>query len=419
MKCPFGLVAAAACFVAGLPASPAGAQPHSSLMFAKASFVRDSVALLKPSTVAGKIVTASPNHVATPVAPAALGSRLAAREIRVRRVSSVTEPPRAAGSNLLQWRVPLEIQARDRLGVTRTLRPRIEMVGAGLDWDRTLGRYGGQVRVWLEDQAAPASGYALEAPVAVEVGGEASDYDPPRWDIPRAGLPSQDVGIAVAGARNANAIQIKVAATSSGQQATLEEATAAISMPLTGEPMSVSPVRQSVQGWGLETAELTITTSPSTPTQTLQVSVASARGMTRAQTITIDPAGQAIARIRSGTPGRDTIWVNLENRVTRFAIVEHQQPWAFLLFAIGGGLVGSFLRTLGRSSRAKHPGRAFAIQQLIGVLCGLLATGLYHVGFPVLPAIATGQSGGIVIAVIAAAVSFLGRDWLAKRLGED
>lgn len=404
---------------AWLPRSEAQDEVSRPRLFTATSFVRDSVATVRPTALRTGVVSVFPNRAAAQLQPAALSGQLQAREIRVQRVSSVAERPRVAANNALQWKVPLEITARDRAGVTHTLRPRVEMVGAGLEWDRMLGRYMGRARVWLEDQLAPASGYALEAPVAIEVGGEASDYEPPRWEVPKAGLPSTDVQITVAGARPGDSIQLKVAATSSAQQVALEEATAAITMPLSGEPMVVRPAHQSVQGWGLENAELTITTSPSTPAQRLQVSVTSARGMTRAQTIPIDSLGQAIARIRSGTPGRDTIWVNLENRYMRFALVDHQAPWFFLLFAVGGGLVGSFLRTLGRpAGQSKHPGRSFFIQQVIGVLCGIVFMGLYHVGFPVLPAIATGQSGGILTGVIAAVGAFLGRDRLAKVLGE-
>jgi len=401
--------------------APAEAQDTGSVprFLTARSFVRDSVAPVRVTALRPGVISMIPNRVATPLQPAALRGQLQAREIRVERVSSVAERPRVAANDALQWKVPLEIKARDNHGVTHTLRPHVEMIGAGLEWDRTLGRYIGKVRVWLEDQIAPASGYALEAPVAIEVGGEASDYDPPRWDVPNAGFPSKDVQIVVAGARPRDTIQIKVAATTSGGQVALEEATAAIRMPLSGEPMTIRPVHQSVQGWGLENAELTITTSPSTSGQRLQVSVTSARGMTRAQSIPIDSLGHAIARIRSGTPGRDTIWVNLENRYMRFALVDHQPPWIFLLFAVGGGLVGSFLRTLGRPpSRSKHPVRAFLIQQVIGVLCGIVTMGLYHVGFPILPAIATGQSGGILTGVVAAVGAFLGRDRLAKVLGE-
>lgn len=400
---------------------PAGAQPLGSTdrFAAMRSFVRDSTARVRASTLGGQVVSTRPNLAAAQLVPVATAGQLAAREIRVGRVSDLAGQPRLANPRQLLWKVPLQIQARDQQGATHTLLPRMELDGRGLAWDRTLERYIGRVRVWLEDEAAPATGYALEAPVALEVGGEASDYDPTRWDVSRAGRPSQDVKITVAGARERDTIEIKVAATSSAQQVALENATAAIKMPLTGEPMRVEPARQSVQGWGLEAAELTITTSPSAPGRSHTVSVTSARGMTRAQPLEIGPNGVAIARIRSGAPGLDTVWVNLENEYRRYALVEHKAPWIFLLFAIGGGLVGSFLRTLGRSTgRAKHPGRARMVHVIVGVLCGLLSTGLYHVGFPILPAIATGQPGGIVAAVVAAVGAFLGRDWLAGVLKE-
>jgi hypothetical protein len=339
-------------------------------------------------------------------------------QVQVSRVSTVAVRPTIT-ANALQWRVPLEIQVRDLSGITHKLMPRMELVGAGLEWDRSLERYSGQVRVWLEDKTTPTVGYQLEVPVPMEIGGEASSYAPPRWDVPRAGLPSSDVEIRVVGPRQVDSIAITVAATSSGHGVSLDVSTASLKVPLAGEPMSISPAQQSIQGWGLEAAEVTITTSPSTPGHPLRVSVSSSRGTPRAQTVAIDSVGQGIARVRSGAPGLDTLWVNLENRYRESAIIDHQRPWMFLLWALGGGLVGSFLRTLGKSSgRSSHSVRRFAIRQLVGILCGLLTMGLYSIGFPILPRIVTGQSGGIVTGVIAAVGAFLGRDWLAKMLGD-
>jgi hypothetical protein len=400
--------------LSGLPSTAPGVV----LQVKTRSFVLDSTKAQKLSTSPGIVAFHPQLTKAVELSPALAGQQLIAQEVRVQRMSPVAERPQIR-SGMLQWRVPLEIQARDKMGITHVMVPRMQMLDQGLLWNGELSRYLGKVRVWLEDKVAPASGYALESPVALEIGGEASSFAPARWDVPRVGLPSQDVDIAVAGARAADSIQILVAATSSSQQATLEASTAALKVPLSGTAIAIRPPRQSLQGWGLEAGEVTIQTAASTAEKPLVASLTCAEGRPRAQTVAIGTDGIAVARVRSGAPGMDTVWVSIEGRNPRYALIDYRWPLMFLAWALGGGLLGSLLRNLGQSPDAAKTKRPrLGTQVAVGILCGILTTGLYVVGFPVLPALAQGQSGGAVTGVLAAVGAFLGRDWLAGMLGD-
>ncbi len=404
----------------GVP-SPARAvllQAHSTNLAQVRSFVRDSAARRTLQLQPG-IVSFLPNRPqAVQLTPALADQALQAREVRVERTSAVAASPEIQ-NRILQWHVPLDIRARDVAGVGRRMLPKMEMVDQGLLWDTGVGRYVGRVRVWLEDRDSPAAGYELEAPgIALEIGGEASSYDPARWEVRRVGRPSRDVDIAVAGMRPRDSIQLLVGVTSSDPRATPESATAALMVPLRGTELEVLPSRQSLQGWGLEEGEVSIHTVPSTTARPQAVSITCSAGQPRAQTAEIGANGFVKARVRSGAPGLDTLWVTSEGRRQRYALIHYQVPIAFLLWALGGGLLGSLLRSLGRtreSKRVKEP--QLGILLAVGILCGILTTGVYVVGFPIFPEAVHGQSGGVVTGVFAAIGAFLGRDWLADKLG--
>jgi hypothetical protein len=176
-----------------------------------------------------------------------------------------------------------------------------------------------------------------------------------------------------------------------------------IGVPVDRPDMSVSVSPAVIQGWGLETAVLTVQTrEPGFAQQPLQL--ASRIGRLEDNRVRLDEHGTASQVLRSASIGTDTISVRGgpfgETRVD----IKYTLPVRFMVAAALGGLAGGLLRLGRRVRMSSGSARDLGLAILTGaVVFGMYALGVNLTGFR-LPA----QAGEVLVFVVAAIGAFLG-----------
>ena len=168
-----------------------------------------------------------------------------------------------------------------------------------------------------------------------------------------------------------------------------------------GIVLSVSP--EAIQGWGLETAVLTVQAGePGFGRQALQLT--SRIGRLDDNHVLLDDNGMASQIVRSASIGTDTITVRgipfgEETRQIRYTL-----PVRFMVAAVLGGLAGGILR-IGKKFRLN---RSSARELGLAVLAGAVVFGLYALGVNLSSFRLPAQAGEVLVFVVSALGAFVG-----------
>lgn len=166
----------------------------------------------------------------------------------------------------------------------------------------------------------------------------------------------------------------------------------------------VNPPR--IQGLGLETADIVVTSKAPQVTRGLRIQLASDGGRVDPLTLILDESGIATARIRSAAVGSAT--VRAEGPVIApgaQASVAFQTPWRFIGSALAGGLAGGVIRK-GASWRTGP--RKLALEMLVAVLTGVVVFALFALGVNLLGISLPAQGGEVLVFVVSTLGAFVG-----------
>lgn len=182
-----------------------------------------------------------------------------------------------------------------------------------------------------------------------------------------------------------------------------------------GAPLTMKVVRPevevrvsppSIQGLGLETADIVVNSKAPQVTRGLRIQLASDGGRVEPLTVVLDDSGIATARIRSSSVGRATI--RAEGPVIASgaqANVAFQTPWRFISSALLGGLAGGVMR---KGAQWRTGPRRLALELLVAVLTGAVVFGLFALGVNLLGVNLPSQGGEVLVFVVSALGAFIG-----------
>jgi hypothetical protein len=161
-----------------------------------------------------------------------------------------------------------------------------------------------------------------------------------------------------------------------------------------------------IQGLGLETADIVVSSKAPQVTRGLRIQLASDGGRVEPLTVVLDDSGIATARIRSAAVGRAT--VRAEGPVIASgaqASVAFQTPWRFIGSALIGGLAGGVLR---KGAQWRTGRRRLVMEMLVAVLTGAVVFSLFALGVNLLGINLPSQGGEVLVFVVSALGAFIG-----------
>ena len=292
------------------------------------------------------------------------------------------------------WELPIRIATvTDAGGVATTLRPVVEVEGGGLRYRAREQLFAGSIRVGVVDERNPQETRDLEEPIQILMIAEADSIVPASLVIDHTNLPFETVRILATDPGDSVLVRIRPDFDPGGTE---------IAVPVVRPPLILRVSPRAIQGYGLETAVVMVLVSRP---DTVIVALTSDRG-------SLDPGHVAVARRSPGeaklrSSGRGVATVSAESPPLLGAVevqVAYVFPWAFLMAALLGGLVGGFLRdTSAAVSHRRRPSLLpFLGNTLTGTLTGILAAAAWAVGINLVNVSSKASTGEAVVAVIAA-----------------
>jgi hypothetical protein len=273
-------------------------------------------------------------------------------------------------------------------------RPIIESAG-GLSLSGSTSRFQGRIYVGLRDNRNPDAAYPLPQPVSLLVGGQADELQPRQLTIDHTNLPFAEVTIAAQDPPDPIDFSLIAAGTS-------ERAT--VSLPIIRPRLTVIAGRSRIQGFGLETAVITVRAVGLTNPEGRVVTVTSDVASVDPVEVRLDQQGVGTTSVRSVSVGEASVNAVSPPLSPAKETIRFSWPVAYFIASVVGGLAGALL------AWAQTKGKKKKLQTVVirGVLTGVIVVALYAVGVNVLPVHPTATAGEVLAFALAATGGFVG-----------
>jgi len=340
--------------------------------------------------------------VAVADAPRRVAGEGAAPGADVRDTLAIAQLP----GEIYQW--PVEWVRSDRNGRTRHVA--LRFTATPLGYDRDARRFVGRIDFWAVDPNEPGSRFELAVPIALQAIPEAGEVTPGDTLITRAHIPTTTLFV-----RNANPVDslpVRVLATDAGDPHV-------IVLPVRPS-LRVTVGDTTIQGWGVETAEILVelvgTSAP------IEAVVSFSGAAVEPSQVTVAPNAPARAHLRSSGTGPASLTAHSDAFGEQRVGIAFVFPFLFFGLAIGGSALGA---SLGLLTREREPtGEPSGRPWIAGVIAGLvlgaayfgLGVNLIGIDLPAIP-----RFNEIAVAVVAAlaAAGWVYKDSLARLVGRE
>ncbi len=233
----------------------------------------------------------------------------------------------------MKWQFPIRIVGSNAQGESLSVRPVALLGGGGLVLISSAGVYGGQIHVGLEDERQPTQSRPLGRGIQILLTG-ADSIEPSSVAIDHTNLPFQIVEIKARNPSDEITVRLRPDFDPEGIE---------LPVPVVRPELSILASPSSIQGYGLETADLTVRVVGGAPDGS-EVVLVSANSKPEPAVVRIPGAtGSASAVVRSIGLGRATIAAEGLG-VSASGEIEFAFPWAFVLSATAGGIIGGLIR---------------------------------------------------------------------------
>jgi hypothetical protein len=273
-------------------------------------------------------------------------------------------------------------------------RPIIESAG-GLSLSGSTSRFQGRIYVGLRDNKNPDAAYPLPQPVSLLVGGQADELQPRQLTIDHTNLPFAEV--AIAALDPPDPIDFSLIAAGTSERAT-------VSLPIVRPRLTVVTGRSRIQGFGLETAVISVRAVGLTNPEGRIVTVTSDVASVDPVAVRLDQQGVGTTSVRSVSVGEASINAVSPPLTPAKEAIRFSWPIAFFVASVVGGLAGASLAWV----QTKGKKRKFQTVVIRGVLTGIIVVALYAVGVNVLPIHPTATAGEVLAFALAATGGFVG-----------
>jgi hypothetical protein len=346
----------------------------------------------------GRIVDAQivrPQGPATAVSPAAKMLAIRSGEYIVGRWSSLKEAVAPTMPGGQAWPVEYGFIGVTAEGREVRFRPVLETSG-GLQLSGDASVFKGIFYVGLKDLGNSAAKYDLPHPIALLVSAQADDVNPRQFQIGHTNLPFTEISVLV---RNpGDLLNVTVQASGTDERAT-------ISIPIVRPGLDVLVARARIQGFGLETSEITVRAVGVSNPSGRVVAVTSNVASVQPTRVTLDAQGTGATTLRSVSIGTASVTASSPPLVPATGTITMSWPVEFLVAAVFGAIVGALLKR-GRRRTRKRNSLLPAIA--VGILAGLVAVVLFAVGVNVLPVKPTATAGEALTFALSAVGAYVG-----------
>lgn len=292
-------------------------------------------------------------------------------------------PARAEVPAFVQFNGAVVTQTKEATEVT--LVP-IVMVDDPLRFNAGTNRYEGSIAVGLVELGFKGPSKALSAGFNFQVFGDARTD--PEMAIVSATAPPF-VAMRVFADNPRDRVELQVVSNMSPDPVPLSLPVQRANLMLKG--------KQNLQGWGLESAEVTVSASDGSASKGQVVLLEAPVGNLSPEQLQLDSNGTAHASLRSESIGSAMLTASSNRLAPASETFNFEFPLRFLLAAIVGGVVGGLLRR-----GMAGAGRPLFLELLLSVLAGAVGFGLFTLGVNLTGFQLPRNGGEVLVAVVAA-----------------
>ena len=334
-------------------------------------------------------------HAATRL-PADVDSvRLRPGEFLVARTGRAATRHESSRGDSLRFEIPILLSGLDAAGTALDARPTVEVEGGGLRYAPGRGDFAGTILLGLRSETAPASIQRLGREVHLLVTATADSLDSAQVTLDHTNLPYKRIRLVTLSAPP-DSVVVRI-------RTDLDTGAVTIQVPVLRPALALTVSPKRIAGFGLEDATLAIATQAFGRPDTLVVTVTAARGKVGTAQLPLGRAGTAVSSIRSRGLGRDTVTATSPPLLPGSDTVDFVFPWAFLIAAFTGGLVGGLIHQAQArwTGKTRARWRAFVTGVLVAALVGIVVAVAYALGIN-LADIPPGKAGEALVFVTAA-----------------
>ncbi len=353
---------AAVILTAVLAIAPAAVQAQAALKIPRTSLGR-VLGVTAAQLHAARLATASGTQ---PIPQGASQVTLAPGAFLVAPLGSTTQSHvTPAGKH---FDLPFQLYGVKAAGGGVRFRVRFDVAGGGLRYDPADGNFRGDLLVGLEDVSQPGATDRLAGAVRMQLTGP-DTVSPEQLTLSHTNIPFQTVRLVAATHDDVVTVHIRPSFEPNGVDARIP-----VRRPLV--LATLTPKR--IDGYGLETATLTIVGSAGVPKESLAVSLSAERGALGATSLDVPRNRSVTTTLRSRGVGPDRLTITSVRSDPFVLTITYAFPVAFLIFALFGGLVGTLISLF--QARGRQRAAVRARYMAAGVLSGLVAVVAWGLG---------------------------------------
>jgi hypothetical protein len=302
----------------------------------------------------------------------------------------------------VRFELPLRIIGVAPSGGQLNLGAVVEVAGGGLRLRNDATAFVGQIFVGIEDKDNPTGAPTLGRRVQFLVTADADSVKPDGLDIDHANLPY--VPVQIEAARPGDSVVVHV-------RPDFEPRGFDLKLPVVRPRLTLVRSQPSIQGFGLETTDVTVKVEDAVVHAGLLVTLSSENlGRLTPAEVTLGTDGTATASLRSSGLGNAVVVARHPLFGSARETVTFVFPWAFAIAVVLGGAVGGLLRYAWL--KAQNIGRIKLVplvwHAVLGIAAGLVVATAYAVGINLLdvqPVATTGEALVFSLAAIGALAS--------------
>lgn len=270
----------------------------------------------------------------------------------------------------------------------------IDVDGGGMRATPNASGYVGKLRFGIIDKQSPDSQETLPTPVNFEVTADADSVTPGAVSLNHTNLPFAPLTLVAASPGDTVSVQIRPSF------AVTEPVKVGLSVIRPELSIQISP--GSIQGWGLEQADITIEAKGMEQPENAEVRLSATKGALDRSIVTLDKSGVATAKIRSIGLGSAMVAAGSSRLKEATMKIEFIWPWAFAIAALFGAAIGVVAKKLAKGKRLAMTGL------LSGLALGILGAVAFAVGVNLTGYVPEAKVGEAVTFFAAGIVAYAG-----------
>lgn len=294
--------------------------------------------------------------------------------------------------NRVRYSLPIRLVGADATGRRVSLRPVVEIEMGGLRV-QPAQNFSGSIRIGVEDETqGPPQPLGMAFQMLVTA--NADSVSPASVSVDHTNLPFDSVRIVALGPGDSVRVRVRP---------TFDQAVE-LDIPVVWPIVTLDASPRRIQGFGLETAVLTLQANGLPPSMSVAVALNADRSRTEPSSVQLGAANVSTVVIRSNGIGIDSVAASGALLRSTPIAVEYVFPWAFLFASLLGGVVGGLIRYIVLKSKKTENIALIPllVHVLLGVLTGLLTTVAYAVGINLLGVQPSATIGEALVFVISA-----------------